>query len=270
MAEHAQRYARVADAFTAQGWLVVAHDHRGHGESVPPGETPGHMGNDDAWNTVVGDLLGITRTVAGEHGKLPLVLLAHSMGSFMAQQLLFTQPDEYAAVALSGSNGKPPPIAQLGRVITRLERLRLGRHRNSNLLQKLSFGDFNKGFPGRTEFDWLSRDDDEVDKYVADPLCGFPVSVQSWLDFIDAVVGLTDPAKLARIPKDKPVYLFAGANDPVGDRGAGVERLAQSYRDAGLTNLLIRLYPDARHETLNETNRDEVIADLFAWASQWV
>ena len=262
MAEHAARYDHVARAFVDAGYLVFAHDHRGHGKSCAG--APGDMGGEDTWNNAVRDLHLVNRAIAEETG-LRIALLGHSMGSFMAQQLLWQHPDDAFAVALSGSNGKPPAIAAAGRLVTRIERLRLGGHRPSALLQKLSFGDFNKGFEGRTEFDWLSRDPEQVDRYVADPLCGFAISVQSWLDMLDALGSLTAPASLSRIPESKPIYAFAGDRDPVSQGGVGVTRLVEAYRAAGLTQVEIRLYPGGRHETLNETNRDEVIADLLAW-----
>ncbi len=268
MAEHARRYDRVARRFAAAGWLVVAHDHRGHGCSVPDGEPLGHMADDDAWTKAVTDVHRVNRAIAEDHAGLPIVLLAHSMGSFMAQSLLADWPDDFAAVALSGSNGRPPPIAHAGRLVTRFERLRLGPRGTSSLLQKLSFGAYNKGFEGRTEFDWLSRDPAEVDAYVADPLCGFAISVQSWLDFLDALVGLTAPTRLARFPKNLPLYVFSGDHDPVGERGRGIERLVEALRQAGLRRVEQKLYPGARHETLNETNRDEVVSDLLAWAER--
>lgn len=262
MAEHAKRYDHVARAFVDAGYLVFAHDHRGHGGSIQT--TPGDMGEQDTWNGAVRDLHRVNRAIAEETG-LPIAMLAHSMGSFMAQQLLWQHPDDVFAMALSGSNGKPPAIAAAGRVLTRIERMRLGGHRTSALLQKASFGDFNKGFEGRTDFDWLSRDPAEVDKYVADPLCGFAISVQSWLDMLDALGALTAPANLSRIPKDQPIYAFSGDRDPVSQGGVGVTRLVEAYRAAGLTRVEIRLYPGGRHETLNETNKGEVIADLLGW-----
>lgn len=266
MAEHARRYDRVARHFADQGWLVVAHDHRGHGRSVLDGAPLGHMADEDAWTKAVEDVRRVGQAVRKEHPGLPVVLLAHSMGSFMAQALLADAPDGYAAVALSGSNGKPPPLAHAGRLVTRLERLRLGRRATSPLLQKLSFGSFNKGFEGRTEFDWLSRDPTEVDAYLADPLCGFALSVQSWLDMLDALPGLLAPRRLARVPKELPVYVFGGDADPVSEKGRGLVRLSDTLRAAGLRRVELKLYPGARHETLNETNREEVTDDLLRWA----
>lgn len=266
MAEHALRYAHVAEALAAQGYVVVASDHRGHGKSIRPGEAVGHMADEDGWNKAVDDLHRINRHFAGQHPGLPIVVLGHSMGSFLAQNLNFAHPSDMDAVVFVASNGKPQPIAQAGRLVARIERARLGKRGRSTLLNKLSFEDFNSKFkPNRTAFDWVSRDEKEVDAYVADPLCGFMVTVQTWVDMLDALPTLTQPENLARIPKSRPIYVFAGDRDPVGLMGKGVRSLVETLRDAGLSKVELKLYPGARHEILNETNRGEVMADLLAW-----
>lgn len=269
MSEHAARYRRLAEKMCAAGYVVYANDHRGHGRSVPDNATPGHMADADGWQRAAADLFGINRFIRERHPDLDLVLLGHSMGSFLAQQLMIDHPAAVDAVILSGSNGKPPPLAQAGRAVLRLERLRVGYRGVSSIMNKLSFEDFNKAFaPNRTEADWLSRDPEEVDKYVNDPLCGFPVTVATWMGMLDALPALTEPANLARVPKDLPIYLFAGSEDPVGDRGAGVRRLHGSYRAAGLKNLRCTIYPGGRHETLNETNREQVMQDVLDWTEE--
>jgi alpha-beta hydrolase superfamily lysophospholipase len=137
------------------------------------------------------------------------------------------------------------------------------------LLQKLSFESFNDRFrPNRTEFDWLSRDEAEVDRYVADPLCGFAVTVATWISVLDALPSLATAEAIARMPKDKPLYVFAGTHDAVGDFGRGVTRLVDDYRAAWLTDLTVRLYDGGRHEMLHEVNRGEVVAELLAWAKR--
>jgi alpha-beta hydrolase superfamily lysophospholipase len=191
------------------------------------------------------------------------------MGSFLGQRLVCENPSSVDAVILSASNGRPPPIAAVGRLLARAERRRLGPRGTSVLLEMLSFRDFNKHFrPNRTEFDWISRDEVEVDKYVADPMCGFSVSTQTWIDLLDSLGPLTAKHNLARLPKDLPIYLFAGDRDPVGDMGRGVERLCESYREAGLRDVELRLYPGGRHEMLHELNRRDVIDDVCSWLSR--
>jgi len=191
------------------------------------------------------------------------VFLGHSLGSFLGRGFIARHSDALAGVALSGSNGKPPAIATLGRLIAREERLRLGKRGKSDLILQMWFGEFNKPFkPARTAFDWLSRDEKEVDAFVADPLCGFPFTTQLAIDVLDALPHVTSRKSLAAIRKDVPIYVFSGERDPVG---ANIKGLIQDLKAAGFTELTTRIYPGARHETLNELNRDEVTRDFIAW-----
>ncbi|MCI0571979.1 MAG: alpha/beta hydrolase [Myxococcaceae bacterium] len=266
MAEHAARYARLAGALTARGWVVYAHDQRGHGRTAAREEDLGFFAPRDGWNHLVRDLGELLARERSEHPGVPLVLLGHSMGSFVVQQFLSVQPELVDAAVLSASNGSPPLLAHAGRLVARLERARLGPRGRSKLLGALSFGEYNKAFaPTRTAFDWLSRDAAEVDLYVADPRCGFDCTTTAWVDLLDALPGLTGAGALARIPKDLPVYVFSGDRDPVGENGKGVRRLVEAYQRAGLRSVTLTLYPEGRHEMLNETNRDQVVSELLAW-----
>ncbi|HZB92001.1 MAG TPA: alpha/beta hydrolase [Stellaceae bacterium] len=266
LAEHGGRYARLAAALTAAGYAVYANDHRGHGRSAPSPEALGFFAAQDGWRKCVDDLQQLRRRIAGEHPGRPIVLLGHSMGSFMVQQLISEPGEELAGAVLSGSGGKPTPLAAAGRLVARLERLRLGARGRSALINAMSFGAFNRPFaPARTPFDWLSRDAAEVDKYIADPSCGFVATVQLWIDLLDALGDIARPARQARIPKHLPIYVIAGARDPVSDNTKGLRQLLAAYRKEELTRVTHRFYPDARHEILNELNRDEVTGELVAW-----
>ena len=262
LAEHSARYARLAAALNAAGYAVYANDHRGHGPKAAPADL-GHFADEGGWDKVVGDLWTFNRLIAAEQPGLPIVFLGHSLGSFLGRGFLAKHSDALAGAALSGSNGKPPAIATLGRLMAREERLRLGKRGKSALILQLWFGEFNKPFkPARTDFDWLSRDERQVDAFVADPLCGFPFTTQLAIDVLDALPYVTSQKSLATIRKDMAVYVFSGERDPVG---ANIKGLIQDLKAAGFTQLTTRLYPGARHETLNETNRDEVTRDLIAW-----
>lgn len=266
MAEHAGRYARFAAALNDAGFATYGFDHRGHGLTGQAAGLLGHMGDADSWNSAVSDLAAVCRMAAERHPGLPVLLFAHSMGSFMAQQFLYQHGGLIAGCVLCGSNGKPPAIAALGRLVARIERLRHGRRGVSPLIQKLSFDAFNTRFqPPRTDFDWLSRDTAEVDKYIADPFCGFPISVQSWIDLLDGLDAMARPENQARIPKDLPVFVIAGRHDPVSGGGKGLRQLLDAYTAAGLRKVESRFYDEARHELLNETNRDAVTADVVAF-----
>lgn len=266
MAEHAGRYARFAAGLTAAGFAVYAFDHRGHGRTARSAAELGHFADRDGWNRAVADLAAVCDLAAQRHPGLPVLLFAHSMGSFMGQQLLYEYGDRIAGCVLCGSNGKPPAVAAAGRLVARAEKLRLGGRGVSMLLHTASFGAYNKRFaPARTEFDWLSRDTAEVDKYIADPLCGFPITVQAWIDLLDGLEAMAQPNNQARIPKAMPVLVIAGSEDPVSAGTKGLRQLLEAYAAAGLTAVTHKFYDGARHELLNETNRDAVTADIIAF-----
>ena len=266
MAEHARRYDHVARGLIAAGYAVYASDHRGHGQSVRSPADLGFFAEQDGWRKVVADMLRVNRYIAARHPGVPLVLFGHSMGSFLAQDYLFSHGETLSGAVLSGTNSGTAALVRAGLLIARLERWRVGPRGKSRVLAALSFGDFNRRFkPTRTEFDWLSRDHAEVDKYIADPLCGFEMTVQGWIDVFGGLINNDEPSNQARVPKTLPIYLFAGAEDPVGGAGKGVLALVASYGRAGVTDVTHKLYAAARHEMVNETNRAEVIADLVAW-----
>jgi alpha-beta hydrolase superfamily lysophospholipase len=262
LAEHSARYARLANALNAAGYAVYANDHRGHGPKAAAADL-GHFADNGGWDKVVGDLWTFNRLIAAEQPGTPIIFLGHSLGSFLGRGFIAKHSDALAGVALSGSNGKPAAMATLGRLIAREERLRLGRRGKSDPILQMWFGEFNKPFkPARTASDWLSRDEKEVDAFVADPLCGFPFTTQLAIDVLDALPNVTSRKSLATIRKDVAIYVFSGERDPVG---ANIQGLIQDLKAAGFSRLTTRIYPGARHETLNETNRDEVTRDLIAW-----
>lgn len=267
MAEHGARYARLGRELAERGWSVWADDHRGHGMTAKDDASLGHFCDEDGWLRVIADLRRIAQAARKEHPGVPLVLFGHSMGSFLSSSLVLRHPQEVDALILSGSTAGGGPLVTLGKQIAKLERMRQGKRGKSALLQKMSFGQYNVGFEGRTEFDWLSRDPIEVDKYVVDARCGFPVTNQTWVDLLGALEDL-GKAEWSRLPRDLPILVFSGERDPVGENGKGVRKLVVALRGAGLSRVSDRLYPEGRHEMLNEVNRDEVVADLVRWMDE--
>jgi alpha-beta hydrolase superfamily lysophospholipase len=266
MAEHAGRYDRFAQALTQAGYVVYASDHRGHGQTPRSPTEYGHIGDRDGFAHVVEDLFAVNQHIAAARPGVPRVLFAHSFGSFIAQRYLTKHGESLAGAMLSGSNSGVALLMKVAVLVSAAERLRLGPKNRSPLLQKLSFGNYNQAFkPVRTDYDWLSRDTEEVDKYIADPLCGFAVSTEFWHELLLALSQLEDRELLARIPKSLPIHIFAGALDPVGRAGKGPHALARHYARAGLSHVTHKLYAGGRHEMLNEVNRDEVTADLIRW-----
>ncbi len=260
MAEHGARYARFAERLAGEGYLVWANDHRGHGRTAKSEADVGHMGDRESFVRVVRDMIGLRAALAAEAGTAPVALFAHSMGSLAAQEALIHHgPCAWKAVVLSGSDAPGGALVSAGKQAAKLERLRQGARGKSALLASLSFGSFNKAFkPARTPFDWLSRDPAEVDKYVADPRCGFRITNQSWIDLLVVLEGIGKDGYGTILPKDLPILAISGARDPVGKNGDGVRALVRKLRAAGLSGVREKIYEDARHELLNETNREEV------------
>lgn len=262
VAEHGGRYEQFAKALTEAGYVVYASDHRGHGPACPAADLA-FFAETGGWRACLDDLSAVADNIAEREPGLPRVFFGHSMGSFFGQTFIAERGATLAAAVLSGTAGAPPAILPLGRLVTRFERWRLGARGKSPIVQTLMMGELNKDFrPARTPFDWLSRDEAEVDKYVNDPLCGFEITNALALDLIEGISGLASLATAQRIPKDLPIYLVKGARCSVGKR---LDALVDIYRQAGLARVTVKIYPDARHETLNEINRDEVTADLIGW-----
>lgn len=271
MAEHAARYARLATALTEAGFVVYANDHRGHGKSVARPEDLGWFAGQDGFETVVHDLTQHLEVEAEAWPGLPIVLLGHSMGATIALRAAEEVGENLTALALSGATGVPSPLARAGRYIARVERRLAGPRGFSRLIGRLSFQEFNKRFaPNRTDFDWLSRDPEEVDLYVNDPRCGFECTTELWVTMLDGLSRSADPREIARLPKRLPIYLFSGGEDPVSERCKSVLALIELMQGAGLSAVSHRIYPGARHEVFNEINRGEVTKDLVRWLAEAV
>jgi alpha-beta hydrolase superfamily lysophospholipase len=265
MGEHGARYERLAAELCARGFAVYAADCRGHGQTARAPEELGHFADADGWEKVIGDVHALGARIAATHSSKPRFLLGHSMGSFIALDCLTRFGSELRAAVLSGSAPSPGAGGWLLRGLANAERLRLGARGHSALLEKSVFGRFNTAFePAQTPFDWLSRDRAEVAKYVADPLCGFVLTAGGFCDLAAALQRMHQRETLARIPRALPLYLIAGELDPVGGQ-AGVTRLADELRAAGLGRVEMRIYPKDRHELLNEIDRDQVTRDLCGW-----
>ncbi|MGW6054521.1 alpha/beta fold hydrolase [Streptomyces sp. NPDC055189] len=278
--EHALRYDRFARHLTEHGYGVIASDHRGHGATAQATGGYGVTGTSadasaaassfDSWRAMVDDLKAIGDQVRTLHPGTPLFLLGHSMGSHLARDYAQEYPDGLAGLILSGTFRSLPGVG-IEESIARLEReiAENGREGISSYLPEL-FAAFNDAYPHRTGFEWLSRDEAEVDEYVADERCGFPFSAGLCLDWVRAVRKMNDPRNLARIPADLPLHIAVGTEDPCNQGMTLVHELLEDYRYVGLDDLTWKGYEGARHEILNETNRDEVQEDLRSWLDKRV
>ncbi|MCH8612703.1 alpha/beta hydrolase [Arsenicicoccus dermatophilus] len=268
MAEHAARYDRLASELVEAGWAVLAPDHRGHGLTTAV-EEHGYLGDHDGWGSVVQDLRAVVARARATHEGLPVILLGHSMGSLLARTLVLDASAEVDGLVLSGTAGDPGLLGWVGLRIARAEKAIRGPRHRSTLMDRLTFAGCNKAFaPTRTTSDWLSRDPAVVDAYVADPACGAVFTTSFFTDLLGAVPAINDPRRIAGVRPDLPVLLVAGDADPVGGNGKGVREVGERYTEAGVRDVTVILYPQARHEIFNETNRDEVVADLTGWLAE--
>lgn len=245
MGEHSLRYRPLADALVQAGYVVYANEHRGHGKLA---QSRGELGDfgPRGFAGLVEDMALLSRHARAEHPGLPLILLGHSMGSFATQYYLVRHSDLLAGAVLSGTAA----LDLLGAALQSGFRLE----------------DMNAALPDvRTPFDWLSRDPEQVDAYIADPLCGFTVSPEGMGSMFAHFDELTPAFMRERVRPELPLYLFIGDQDPVSHKGEWFYPLVRRYREAGLRDVSGHIFGGARHETLNETNREEVVAVLLAW-----
>lgn len=266
MAETAERYEELAKVLTNNGYIVYANDHRGHGKTAKSLDEIGYLGEKDGFAWMVEDMYELTGIIKKENPKKSIILLGHSMGSFLTQKYISLYGKELKAAVLSGTNGKAGFILNLGILIAKIECESKGRRNKSERLTRMSFGGYNNTFkPNRTEFDWLSRDEAEVDKYVNNPFCGGVFTSGFYNDFLAGLKDIHKNKTLAAIPKELPVYIFSGDKDPVGNNGIGVKKLYEMYKKLGLKQVEMKLYEGGRHEMLNEVNKQQVMEDLLNW-----
>lgn len=267
LAEHAARYARFADFLASRGFQIYAHDHRGHGATKAADAPLGRFADKDGPARVIADVDAIHDLIASEQPNLPVILFGHSMGASVALNYLLRHAPRVHAAAIWNGNFSAGLLGQLALGILAWERFRLGSDVPSRILPRLTFQAWGKAVPNhRTLFDWLSRDEAEVAKYIADPLCGWDASVSMWADVVQMALSGGRNAGFAAIRRDLPVAIIGGAKDPASDDGKAIGHLANRMRAMGFSNLVSKVYADTRHESLNEVNRDVIMADFAVWA----
>ena len=266
MAEVSERYDRFAQALTSEGYIVYANDHRGHGKTAGKIENVGYLGDHDGFLWMVKDMQELSTIAKNENIGLPLFLFGHSMGSFLCQRYIQLYGKEIDGVILSGTNGKQGLKLYLGLLIAKFEICKNGRKVKSETLNRMSFGSYNKSFkPFRTEFDWLSRDTSEVDKYIKNDFCGGIFTAGFFQDFFIGLKEIEKLSNMSKVPKNLPIYIFSGSKDPVGSDTKGVMKLVNAYKNLGIKDIKYKFYKEGRHEMLNEINRDEVTGDIINW-----
>ncbi len=269
IAEHIDRYKPFMEFLANNGFVVAGNDHLGHGKSIRVPAEQGFFAEKDGWWRVVDDMDKLHDIMSKEYPELPYVLFGHSMGSFLTRTYLIKHPDKYDAVILSGTGHQSPALVLGGNAAASVMAKLNGAIGDGAKLDSLAFGTYlSKIENPRTKFDWLSRDTEQVDKYIADPLCGFVGKIGLYRDMMQGLKFITSEKNIAQMNKEKPVYFMSGDGDPVGDYGKGVERAYKAFCNAGLHDVFMRLYPGGRHEMLNETNKEQVYQDILNWLNE--
>ena len=265
MAEYAERYAAIAPLLVQHNIALYAHDQRGHGKAVANLNELGIVHHNWFYQQVE-DLNLVISYLRKEYPGKKIFLLGHSMGSFIGQRYFQIYGKQIDGLILSATNGKQDPLLSAGISIAWLQMKLFGQGYGSTMIDKLSFGKFNAAFkPNRTAFDWLSRNPNEVDKYAADPQCGFVCSALYFYYFFKGIRDAFKKENIKNIPLDIPVYSFAGDKDPVGLFGRGFLTLISNWKAVGAKDVSYNLYKDGRHEMMNDINREEVISNLVSW-----
>lgn len=269
MAEHIERYDEFARFLAGKGILVVGDDHLGHGKSVPEGGTYGYFCKEDAATVLVRDEHRLKKIMQEQYPGIMYLILGHSMGSFILRNYLFRYGSGIDGAIIVGTGMTPRPLLMVSRTIASVQKLFLSDKHVAHFINTVAFGGYNKRIsPVRTPADWLSRNEANVDGYVADPMCGFTFTVNGFAALFELIWNCHDPEKIEKIPKRLPVFFISGTEDPVGDYGKGVEQAYLSFQNHGMTNVQMKLYEGDRHELLNETDREQVYGDIYRWILQ--
>lgn len=264
MAEYSNRYSRFALELCKAGYAVFISDHVGHGSSVENKEMLGFFGEENGEETFIDDLKTLTDIAKSEYPNLPFFMLGHGMGSLIARKYTAKYGYLLDGVIYSGTSGENPALG-VGILLANTMIKQNGPMHRSEVLDTIAFGSYNRKTQKRTECDWATRDEAEVDKFIADELCGYKYTVSGMKVLFTTLKQVTTRRWYNTIPLSMPIFLISGSKDPVGDYGKGVKEVYKNLKKTGHKNVSMKLYEDARHEILNEINRDEVYKDIIEW-----
>ena len=269
VAEYALRYEPFAEFLNSKGFVVVANDHIGHGLSVAEGAAALYFGEKDGWTHVVDDMFELRKRTGQKYPGLPYFLMGHSMGSFLTRTYLIRYPGSVKAAIIMGTGQKPGYMVAGGRLAAKVIGKKSGYDKFNETVDGLAFGAYNKPFePKRTNYDWLSANEENVDKYIADPLCGGGATTGLFLEMLGGIGFVGKQSNVEKMDKNIPILFISCEMDPVGDLGKGVRKAYESFRKAGVKDVELKLYPGLRHEILNEKEKDQVYADIWAWVQK--
>ena len=268
MCEYFLRYEGFAEYLSQHGILVFGHDHLGHGHSVNTPDDLGFIAKVDGAKLLADDVYNLAQVLKKEYPDLPIVLFGHSMGSFIARAVIERYPFDYTAAIFCGTAGPDTPTAA-GKMIASVLMAFFGERHRSSLLRSISFMGYNKKFEkGCDRNAWLTRDNAVVQRYNADPLCNYVFTLRAYYDLFSSIAAVSHREWARQIPKALPYLVVSGDMDPVGAWGKGVRKVADRMKAAGVKDLTLRLYPDMRHEILNEIEQETVWSDILEWLEQ--
>ncbi len=271
LAEHAGRYASFAGELAERGFHVFAHDHRGHGDTKAADAPLGVFATRDGWETMLADVAAVNDHIRQAHPEVPLLVFGHSMGSIVGFNFIGRHPEAAKGAALWNAGLDAGGLARIGRFLLSMEAMMFGRGAASRLAPKLTFEPWNKAFkPNRTDFDWLSRDESQVDRYAEDPLCGFAFSTGMMLDLLSGVFFGADMAHFDGLARDFPLHLVGGSDDPSTQGGKLVQQIAGRFQGAGFSDVTCTIFDGMRHESLNEIDREKAVTAFLEWADRVV
>ncbi len=266
MAEFVERYERLAEFLTKKGFVVTGEDHLGHGGSVAEGGVYGYFCEQDPATVVVRDAHRLKKMTQSLYPGKPYVILGHSMGSFILRNYLCRYGTGINGAIIMGTGMQSAGLIRISKIMAGLQKIFCGSKHVSTSINKIGFGAYNKRIvQPRTEFDWLTKDEALVDKYIADPLCGFTFTVNGFATLFELIARLHKRDNLLNVPQNLPILMVSGAEDPVGDYGEGVRRAYESLKAVGVKNIVLKLYEGDRHELLNELDRETVMQDILDW-----
>ncbi|MBR6666676.1 MAG: lysophospholipase [Lachnospiraceae bacterium] len=266
MAEHIGRYEAFGEAMARKGFVVTGNDYQGHGKTWQEGDVMGYFCEQDPSAVMIEDVHTLHKLTAEAYPEVPYILIGHSMGSFLVRNYVSCYGHELSAAILLGTAQQSKALVGFGKFINRILKFLFGTKHKSKFLNHLSFGSNIKRFePARTPSDWLTRDTEVIDRYNADPMCGFLFTANGFDGLLGLISRMNRAEVVEKIPKELPVLILAGTMDPVGDFGKGPEKVYERLKKTGLEKVEIRLYEGARHELLNETNREEIMSDICEW-----
>ena len=266
MAEYVERYENFAGFLTEHNVLVTGEDHLGHGKSMREDKNPGYFCEQDPATVVVRDVHRLKKMTQELYPGVPYFIVGHSMGSFMTRNYMCRYGSGIQGAVLLGTGMQAIPLLMVSKAIAGVQRLLLGDNHVATLLDKCAFGSYNKRInQPRTDKEWLTRDEAAVDAYLLDSACGFTFTVNGFRTLFELIRRLHKQENLQKIPKELPVLILSGTEDPVGDYGRGVQAAYASLGKAGLSHMSMKLYEGARHELLNETNRNQVMEEIWQW-----